>query len=182
MERVAFDSLLTATVPSIEEAARRYATQYNIFPAWKDIAQSAFLKMLRFADQYDPAKGELLPWACVILINTIKTFLAQSDMEYNTLIIERTATEDHSTVNTIQAAFIFANLNTEAQLYIEGYNYQEIAARCGVKSRATVMNRIDKCAEHLSRIMGIKTGRGRRDKNVRKNFNADEHSYKKLVT
>ena len=169
MERVAFDRLLTATVPSIEEAARKYATLYSIFPAWKDIAQSAFLKMLRFADQYDPAKGELLPWACVILINTIKTFLAQSaaapDMEeYNALIIERTPSAEDSPENTLQAAFIFANLNTEARLYIEGYNYPEIAAMCGVRSKVTVMNRIDKCAERLRMIMGIKTERGRREK------------------
>lgn len=167
MERAEFDRLLTTTVPSIEKAARKYATLYNIFPVWQDIAQATFLKMLRFADQYDPAKGELLPWACVILINTIKTFVAQSsalpDMdEYNALIIEQTPAITHSPESTMQAAFIFANLNTEARLYVEGYNYPEIAARCGVKSKVTVMNRIDKCADRLRIIMGIKTERSRR--------------------
>lgn len=71
MERAVFDRMLTDALPRIEEAAKKYAVIFRCFNEWQDISQSALLKMLRFADLYDPAKGDLLPWACVIVINTI---------------------------------------------------------------------------------------------------------------
>lgn len=168
MERVAFDRLLTATVPSIEEAARKYATLYGIFPAWKDIAQSAFLKMLRFADQYDPAKGALLPWACVIIVNTIKTYITRltkfphmEDID-TTATIELPALSDSSPEMGLQIGFILSHINTETRLHVEGFNYQEIAARRGMKSKSTVFSRIENCTKRLSAILGIKYNRCKR--------------------
>lgn len=166
MERPAFDRLLTATLPRIERIAQAYAARCNLRHEWQDIAQTALLKMLRFADYYDPGKGDFMPWACVVIINTIKTRLNQvataPDMsEFNALIIDRTQTTDNPE-SDLQAALILDNLNEEARLYVEGYNYAEIAARCGFRSKGTAMNRLDKCADHLRRILGIKTERGKR--------------------
>ena len=166
MERAAFDRLLTATLPDIQQAAQKYSMKYHRAQDWQDIAQSALLKMLRFADRYDPAKGELLPWACVIIINTIKTLITQSMTEpfMEEVNAALPAITGPNPEDDLQAAFILSSLNEEARLYIEGYNYPEIAAMCGVRSKVTVMNRIDKCAERLRMIMGIKTERGRREK------------------
>lgn len=167
MERPAFDRLLTATLPRIERSARAYATRYNLRHEWHDIAQTALLKMLRFADYYDPGK-EFMPWACVVIINTIKTRLNQAatapDMgEFNALIIDTTrATSNPET--DLQTSLILDNLNEEARLYVDGYNYREIAARCGFKSKATAMTRIDNCADRLRRVLGINTDRGKRVK------------------
>ena len=164
MERPEFDRMLTAVLPQVEDATRKYARKYNLFHDWQDIAQSAILKMLRFADQYEPTKGALLPWACVIIINTIKTLIAQSMTEpfMKDVNAPLPAITGFNPDDDLQAAFILSNLNEEARLYVEGYNYREIAARCGVKSKVTVMNRIDKCATRLSLIMGIDASRGRR--------------------
>lgn len=63
MERPAFDRLITATLPQIQLAAKKYAMRYRRFYEWEDIAQTALLKMLRFADLYDPDKGDFLPCA-----------------------------------------------------------------------------------------------------------------------
>lgn len=172
MERPAFDRLLADTLPRIEMAARKYATLYRCFSEWHDISQSALLKMLRFADLYDPAKGDLLPWACVIIINTIKTHINQSmtmpDMEeYNALIIGRTPAQyDCDPLNDLQLAFITANINQETQLFADGYNYTEIAKLRGFSSKVTAKNRIDKCADRLSRILGFDKTPGRRVRNV----------------
>lgn len=172
MERPAFDRLLADTLPRIEMAARKYATLYRCFNEWHDISQSALLKMLRFADLYDPAKGDLLPWACVIIINTIKTHISQSmtmpDMEaYNALIIDCTPTQyDCDPMNELQLAFITANINQETQLFADGYNYAEIAKLRGFNSKATAKSRIDKCADRLSRVLGLDKKPRRRVRNV----------------
>lgn len=168
MERPAFDRLLADTLPRIEMAARKYATLYRCFNEWHDISQSALLKMLRFADLYDPGKGDLLPWACVIICNTIKTHIAQSmtvpDMvEFNALIIDRTpGPADYNPEEYAQMAFILSNLSEEARLFNDGYNYAEIAARCGFRSKVTAKNRIDKCAESLCRVLGLTVKQQRR--------------------
>lgn len=169
MERPAFDRLLTATLPRIEQSAQAYAAHCNLRHEWQDIAQTALLKMLRFADHYDPDRGEFMPWACVVIINTIKTRLNQAatapDMsEFNALIIEKQTPTTSDPESDLQAAFIFDHLNEEARLYVEGYNYAEIAARRGFKSKVTAMARIDKCADNLRQILGIKGERGRRTK------------------
>lgn len=162
MERAAFDRLLTATLPEIEQAARKYSVKNQCHQEWQDLAQSAILKILRYAEHYDPAKGALLQWACVTVINTIKSHVAKttaySVMEnYNDIIIEQTpATNDRNPENELQAAFILDNLNREAHLFAEGYNYREIAARCGVKSKSTIRERIDNCAKRLSLFLEIK--------------------------
>lgn len=172
MERPAFDRLITATLPKIQQAAQKYAMLYRRFYEWEDIAQTALLKMLRFADLYDPGKGDLLPWACVIICNTIKTHIAQSmnvpDMvEFNALIIDRTpGAADCNPEEYAQIAFILSNLSEEARLFNDGYNYAEIAARCGFRSKVTAKNRIDKCADRLSRILGFDKTPGRRVRNV----------------
>lgn len=57
MERPAFDRLITATLPKIQQAAQKYAMLYRRFYEWEDLLQTALLKMLRFADLYDPGKG-----------------------------------------------------------------------------------------------------------------------------
>lgn len=168
MERPEFDRLITATLPQIQGAAKKYSMLFRRFYEWEDIAQTALLKMLRFADQYDPDKGALLPWACVIIINTIKTRIAQSmnvpDMvEFNALIIERTpGPADCNPEEYAQMAFILSNLSEEARLFNDGYNYAEIAARCGFRSQVTAKNRIDKCAASLSRTFGIAVTQERR--------------------
>ncbi len=173
MERPAFDRLLTATLPRIERSVLTYATRYNLRHEWRDIAQTALLKMLRFADYYDPGKGEFMPWACVVIINTIKTRLNQAatapDMgECNALIIDTTpATSNPET--DLQTSIILDNLNDEARLYVEDYNYREIAARCGFKSNVTAMTRIDNCAQRLRRVLGINAARGKRVKVYAKN-------------
>ena len=177
MERAAFDRLLTATLPLIKQAAQIYSAKYYHVQDWQDIAQSAFLKMLCSADQYDPARGELLPWACVVIINIIKThttksmrFLHMEDL--NTFIIDKTlAIADQNPENDTHMSFLLANLNEEARLYVEGYNYPEIAAQCGFRSRVTAMNRIDNCANRLSRILGLTTERGRRTRMYAKAHN-----------
>lgn len=172
MERPEFDRLLTANLPRIENAAKKYSVLYGRLHEWEDITQTALLKMLRFADLYDPGKGDLLPWACVIICNTIKTHIAQSmnvpDVEaFNTVIIDSTlAQSDCNPENCLQASLISANLNRETRLFIEGYNYAEIARMQGVNSKVTAKNRIDKCAARLRRIMGIDIGQGRRVRNV----------------
>lgn len=168
MERPAFDRLLMANLPRIEQSAQAYATRYNIRHEWQDIAQTALLKMLGAADRFDPdpAKGHFMAWACVVIINIIKDRIAQiataPDMgEFNALIIERTQASNGPEAD-LQTAFILDNLNEEALLYVEGYNYREIAARCGFKSKVTAMTRIDNCAARLHRVLGINTDRGRR--------------------
>lgn len=166
MERPEFDRLLTANFAVIETAAKKYATKYRRLQEWEDLLQTALLKMLRFADQYDPDKGALLPWACVIIINTIKTYIAQSiavpyTEEINTTIA---VVSDHNPEDDLQAALILSNLNEETRLFVEGYNYPEIAARCGFRSRVTAMTRIDNCAANLRRILGVNRERGRRTK------------------
>lgn len=123
--------------------------------------------MLRFADHYDPGK-EFLLWACVVIINTIKTNLNQAaatpDMsEFNSLIIERAQAVDDPETD-LQTSLILDNLNEETRLYVEGYNYREIAARCGFKSKVTAMTRIDNCASRLRRVLGINSERVRRIK------------------
>lgn len=172
MERAAFDRLLTDTLPSIEDSAKKYTAIFRCFDQWQDISQSALLKMLRFADLYDQQRGGLLPWACVIIINTIKTHMNQSmtmpDMEeYNALIIDCTPAQSNcDPMNELQLSFITANLNQETQLFADGYNYAEIAKLRGIRSKATVKDRIDKCADRLSRILGINKTPGRRVRNV----------------
>ncbi len=172
MERAVFDRLLTDTLPRIEEAAKKYAVIFRCFDEWQDISQTALLKMLRFAELYDSAKGDLLPWACVIIINTIKTHINQSmtvlDMEeYNALIIDCIPAQSNcDPMNELQLAFITANLNQETQLFADGYNYAEIAKLRGFSSKVTAKNRIDKCADRLSRILGIDKTPGRRVRNV----------------
>lgn len=166
MERPEFDRLLTANFAVIEDSAKKYAMIYRLYHEWEDLLQTAILKMLRFADQYDPDKGALLPWACVIIINTIKTYIAQSiavpyTEEINTTIA---VISDHNPEDDLQAALILSNLNEETRLFVEGYNYPEIAARCGFRSRVTAMTRIDNCAASLRRILGVNRERGRRTK------------------
>lgn len=170
MERPAFDRLITATLPKIQQAAQKYAMLYRRFYEWEDIAQqTALLKMLRFADLYDPGKGDLLPWACVIICNTIKTHIAQSmtvpDMvEFNALIIDRTPAADCDPEEYAQMTFLLSNMNEEARLFSDGYNYAEIAARCGFRSQVTAKNRIDKCAESLCRVLGLTVKQQRRQR------------------
>lgn len=170
MERPAFDRLITATLPQIQLAAKKYAMRYRRFYEWEDIAQTALLKMLRFADLYDPDKGDLLPWACVIIRNTIKTNIAQSMAvpgmeEFNTLIIDRTpAPADYNPEEYMQMAFILSNMNDEALMFNDGYNYAEIAARCGFRSQVTAKNRIDKCAKSLCRVLGMAVKQQRRQR------------------
>lgn len=172
MERAAFDRLLTDTLPRIENAAQKYTAIFRCFNEWQDISQSALLKMLRFADLYDPQKGDILPWACVIIINTIKTHINQSMTmphmeEYNALIIDCTPAQyDCDPMNELQLAFIAANINQETQLFADGYNYAEIAKLRGFSSKVTAKNRIDKCADRLSRILGFDKTPGRRVRNV----------------
>ena len=172
MERPAFDRLLADALPMIEGAARKYATIYRCFNEWHDISQSALLKMLRFADLYDPEKGDLLPWACVVIVNTIKTHIAKNVraegvVDFNDLIIDCTrAYTDCSPEEQLQAAFILSILNEETRLYTEGYNYAEIAARCGFRGKATAKARLDNCAHRLSRILGLDKSPGRRVRNV----------------
>lgn len=170
MERPAFDRLLADALPMIEGAARKYATIYRCFNEWHDISQSALLKMLRFADLYDPDKGDLLPWACVVIINTIKTHIAKNVRavgveDFNDLIIDCTpAYTDYSPEEQLQAAFVLSNLNEETRLYTEGYNYSEIAARCGFRGKATAKARIDNCAQSLCRVLGIAIKQQRRQR------------------
>ncbi|MBD5305502.1 MAG: hypothetical protein HDS12_04350 [Bacteroides sp.] len=171
MERPEFDRLLTANLAVIEASAKKYAMIYRLYHEWEDLLQTVLLKMLRFADQYDHNKGALLPWACVIIINTIKTRIAEviavPIMEEVNIYIP--VISDLNPADDLQASFILSNLNDETRLFVEGYNYPEIAAMCGVRSKATVMNRIDKCAKRLSLIMGIDASRGRRERMYAKN-------------
>lgn len=168
MERPEFDRLITAKLPQIQGAAKKYAMLFRRGFEWEDMAQTALLKMIRFADQYKPDKGDFLPWACVIIINTIKTHIAKSatmpDMEeFNALIIDGTpAQADSNPEDRAQMALILAHLNEETRLFAEGYNYAEIAARRGFRSRVTAKNRIDKCAAHLSRTFGVTVKQERR--------------------
>lgn len=174
MERPAFDRLLTATIPRIERCAQAYAARYNLRHEWQDIAQTALLKMLRFADYYDPGKGEFMPWACVVIINTIKSRIAQIATapgmnDINALIIERTQTLQNPE-SDLQAVFILDNLNEEARLYVEGYNYEEIASRQGFKSKVTAHNRVRKCAENLRNILnGTTPAKARKGRPPKKN-------------
>lgn len=166
MERPEFDKLLTANFAVIEASAKKYARIYRFYHEWEDLLQTAVLKMLRFADQYDHNKGALLPWACVIIINTIKTRIAEvmavPIMEEVNIYIP--VISDLNPEDDLQASFILSNLNEETRLFVEGYNYPEIAARRGFLSRATAMTRIDNCAANLRRILGVNRERGRRTK------------------
>lgn len=168
MERPEFDRLITAYLPRIQRAAKKYATLYRRGHEWEDMAQTSLLKMLRFADQYNPDKGDFLPWACVIIINTIKTHIARSatmpDMEeFNALIIDCTpAQADSNPENRAHMALILTHLNKETRLFAEGYNYAEIAARCGFRSKVTAKNHIDRCAADLSKTFGITVKQDRR--------------------
>lgn len=172
MERTEFDRLLSASLPRVERIAQAYAAQYNLRHEWRDLSQTAILKMLRFADYYDPERGEFMPWACVVIINTVKTRVAQiintpNVSEFNSVLLNRTQTPDNPETN-LQTSIIFDSLNEESRLYFEGYNYKEIAARVGVRSKATVMARIDLCAARLSRLLGVKYERGLRIKTFAK--------------
>lgn len=168
MERAAFDPLLTATLPQIEEAARKYAIKFRLTGEYMDICQSALLKMLRFADQYDPAKGDLLPWACVVIINTIKTRIAQLAaypcMDELGLLISDHA--QSTPEDDLHLSFMLNTLGKEARLYAEGYKYAEIAAQCGVKSKSTVKSRIDKGAARLCGILKRPAVFGKRERMV----------------
>lgn len=130
--------------------------------------------MLRFADYYDPCKGEFMPWACVVIINTIKTRIAQlADRppadELDAFVMQRTQGADNPE-SDLQTSLILDNLNEEARLYAEGYNYPEIAARQGFKSKVTAFNRVKKCADKLRHILNgttpPKVKRGRPPKNI----------------
>ena len=168
MERQEFDRLLTASYRRIMGMARGYAGRFDMLHAWQDIAQTALLRMLSYADLYDPRRGEFMPWACVVIINTIKTRINQvtkaPDMtEFNSFILE-TIPGKCDPESDLQSAFIHEYLNEEARLYVEGYSYAEIAARCGFRSKGTTKTRIDNCADRLSRVLGIKDPRKRRAK------------------
>lgn len=177
MERTGFDRLLTAAMPQIEEEARKYAHKYWRLHEWRDILQTALLKMLRFADLYDPAKGDILSWASVAIINTIKTALAQSATmpyaeEFTPLVINRTPVgADYNPENQLLLAEIMANLNPETRLYLAGYTYAEIAVLRGI-SKGSVYNRIDRCAERLNILFGLRKERGRRVRNIVKTRDA----------
>ena len=168
MERTAFDRLLTAKLPQIEGMAHGFAHKYHRSQEWRDICQSALLKMLRFADQYDPEQGDLLPWACVVIINTIKTRVAQLNAHPRTdeLDCSSVAMCHGNPEDDLQLSFMLDALGREAQLYTEGYNYAEIAARCGVKSKSTVKSRIDKGVDRLCGILGVSPVVGRRKRMV----------------
>lgn len=172
MERAAFDRLLTANAGLIEDAARRCARKYNILHEWQDIAQSVFLKLLRFADRYEPDKGELLPWAYVTIINTIKVrlnqlrTLRQKEEALNIVVAEVTPCRDPTPENDTHMKFLCEILNEETRLYLDGYSYSDIAARCGLRSKSTVKERIDKNAERLSRVLGMELKQGRRGLNM----------------
>ncbi len=158
MERPEFDRLLTAALPGIEVRARAYAARYNLRREWRDIAQTALLNLLRFADHYDPAKGELMPWACVAIINTIKTRVAQIAAqpytdELDDAAIKRATYNGGNPESDLQASFILANLSEDARLHVEGYTYDEIAAKRGLKSKGTVCERVKKSAENLRHIL-----------------------------
>lgn len=174
MERPAFDRLITATLPKIEQAAKKYARLHKRFYEWEDLMQTALLRMLRFAELYDPCKGDLLPWACVIIINTIRTHIAQSmtmpDTEdINTCIFDHTpGPADSNPEEYAQMAFLVPCLNKETKLFVKGYNYPEIAALCGFRSSVTAKNRIDNCAGHLRKILGTKLEQGRRTRMIAK--------------
>lgn len=87
--------------------------------------------------------------------------------EYNALIIDCTPAQyDCDPMNELQLAFITANINQETQLFADGYNYAEIAKLRGFSSKVTAKNRIDKCADRLSRILGFDKTPGRRVRNV----------------
>lgn len=88
-------------------------------------------------------------------------------VEFDALTINQTPAQSYcNPINELQLAFISANINQETQLFADGYNYAEIAKLRGVKSNATVKNRIDKCADRLSLILGIGKIPGRRVRNV----------------
>ena len=155
MRREEFDKVLIPLLPWIDNVTRKYAAYYNRSEEWEDIRQTALLKMLRLCDNYDPGKGELLPWACVVILRII----------YNTARIGGTVPLDaveewyipvssDNPENILQAAFIMQNLNTEARLYVEGYSFPEIAAMKGLRSRSTVFYRVTKCADNLRRLLG----------------------------
>lgn len=87
--------------------------------------------------------------------------------EYNALIIDCIPAQyDCDPITELQLAFIAANINQETQLFADGYNYAEIAKIRGFNSRVTSKNRIDKCAERLSRILGLDKNPTRRTRNV----------------
>lgn len=148
-----------ANLHRIEQSAHAYATRYNLRHEWQDIAQTALLKMLRYADCFDPdpAKGHFMAWACVVIINIIKDRIAQiataPDMgEFNALIIERTQAAN-GPESDLQTAFILDNLNEETRLYVEGYTYSEISARYGLRSKVSAFKRVKKCANNLRYIL-----------------------------
>ncbi|MDE6266434.1 MAG: sigma-70 family RNA polymerase sigma factor [Muribaculaceae bacterium] len=156
MNREEFDKVLIPILPWIDNITRKYAAYYNRLEEWEDIRQTALLKMLRLCDNYDPGKGELLPWTCVVILRII----------YNTARIGGTVSldavderyihscSDNNPEKILQAAFIMQNLNTEARLYVEGYSYREIAAMQGLRSRSTVFNRVAKCTDKIRRLLG----------------------------
>lgn len=182
MERPEFDRLLTAALPGIEVRARAYAARYNLRHEWRDIAQTALLNLLRFADHFDPAKGELMPWACVAIINTIKNRVAQIAAqpytdELDDAAIKRATYNGGNPESDLQVSFILENLNEEALLYVEGYTYQEIAIKRGFNSKNTCYKRIERCSERLSKILGIKKGKGRRMRNCPENSNMNTTAF-----
>lgn len=162
MERDKFDKLITATLPQIERTVRIFAARYNLGHEWEDIAQTALLKMLRFAEKYNPERGDFIPWAWVVILNTIKTRLTQISSAPSTCELfdfSKYLPSRSNPESDLQAAIIESNLNREARLFVEGYNYREIAALCGYKSRTTVMARIDHCAARLRRVFDIERER-----------------------
>lgn len=172
MERPEFDKLLTATLTRLEGAAKSYAVQFDRPQEWQDILQTSLLRMLTYAHLYDPDKGEFMPWACVVIINTIKTRILQAANLPPIQIIDNRIAETIPHYRTpssdLRTSMILSNLNEESRLYVEGYNYVEIAARQGFNSKVTAMNRIDSCAARLSRVLGMKAYRGRRVRNCAK--------------
>lgn len=155
MRREEFEKVLIPILPCIDNVTRKYAAYYNRSEEWEDIRQTALLKMLRLCDNYDPGKGELLPWACVVILRII----------YNTARIGGTVSLDavdewyipmssDNPENILQGAYIMQNLNTEARLYVEGYSFREIATMKGLRSKTTVFNRVTKCADNLRRLLG----------------------------
>ena len=155
MRREEIEKVLIPILPCIDNVTRKYAAYYNRSEEWEDIRQTALLKMLRLCDNYDPGKGELLPWACVVILRII----------YNTARIGGTVSLDavdewyipmssDNPENILQGAYIMQNLNTEARLYVEGYSFREIAEMQGLSSRSTVFNRVTKCADNLRRLLG----------------------------
>lgn len=158
MERPAFDRLLTANLPKIKTFAQIYSAKCNIGDEWQDIAQTAILKMLKFADSFDPdpAKGDFAGWAYVVVANAVKSH-AVKNAGMRLMEIDCNAYRQLQSPNDpetdLQTAFILDNLNEETRLYVEGYTYSEISARYGLRSKVSAFKRVKKCANKLRYIL-----------------------------